>query len=75
MRVAITFAAAAPPALGSTCWLSCECAALCPAWGAVACIGIALAAGLTLFVTASTAWELHLFSRHRPPRFHTEGSQ
>ena len=45
MRVAITLAAAAPPALGSTCWLSCECAALCPAWGAAACIGIALAAG------------------------------
>ena len=74
MRTAIALASATPVALNATCWLSCECASVCPAWGVAACMGMALASGAAIFVTASTAWELHRFRRFRPPLFHTEGS-
>ena len=38
-------------------------------------LAAAMATGAAMFVAASLAWELHLFSRHGPPQFHTEGTQ
>ncbi len=73
MRTAIALAAATPLALSLTCWLSCECTSVCPAWGAAACMGIAFATGAVIFVTASMAWELYDLSHHRAPMFRTEG--
>ena len=73
MHAAIALASAAPPALAATCWWSCECAAVCPAWGAALCTGIALATGAVIFVTASLARTLHGLSRHRPLVYRAEG--
>ena len=73
MRTAIALAAATPLLLNSTCWLSCECESLCPAWGAAACVGVSIATGAAVYVGASIARVLHDLTQQRPLPFRAEG--
>ena len=73
MRAVIALAAVTPLLLNATCWLSCECAAVCPAWGAAVCVGISIATGAVVYVGASIARVLHDLTRHRPLPFRAEG--
>ena len=73
MRTAIALAAATPLLLNATCWLSCGCAAVCPPWGAAACVSISIATGVAIYVGASIAKALYDLTLHRPLRFRTEG--
>ena len=62
MKTAITVAAALPPLLAVSCWHACECEAICPAVGAIACIALALGTALAIYVAGSVARELHLLT-------------
>ncbi len=73
MRTAIALAAATPLVLNATCWFSCECASLCPAWGVAACVSISIATGAAIYVGASIARVLYDLAQQRPLPFRTEG--